>query len=232
MVKKEIEENGCYLGHISEIDATLFEKLDTLKPLLNREYFTRVTHSYLGSYDNKVESTNANSFKEAEQIKINWLENKKNGKDVWQVFYTINNDNDEGSRILEKVFPIIKECFLSILTYCYGREISEKAWEMNRNVINASNFTKGCFIEDHADGGSPRMICNILIYLNEEWEEDYGGELVLQNKFRQQPKWGNFAVLDFMKHNPMHSVTPIKRDNYNRFAILTGVLFDENKFNS
>ncbi len=227
MIKKQIEENGCYLGHLSEIDNSLFEKLNVLKPLLNREYFTRVTHSYLGEYSDKIESTTTNSFEEAEAIKELWLSQKNKGKDVWQIFYTINNDNLEGSNILQNVFPIVKELFISILEYCYGKEISEKAWEIHRNVINVSNFTKGCFIEDHADGGSSRMICNILIYLNEEWEEDYGGELVLQNKFKQQPKWGNFAVLDFMKHNPIHSVTPIEKDNYNRFAILTGVLFDE-----
>lgn len=230
MIKKEIEENGCYFGHLSEIDNTLFEKLNTLKPLLNREYFTRVTHSYMGEFVDKIETTTCNSFEEAENTKKTWLERKE--KDVWQVFYTINNNNSEGSNIFENVFPTVKELFLSILEYCYGKEISEKAWSINRNVVNVSNFTKGCFIEKHSDGGSPRMICNMLIYLNEEWEEDYGGELIIENGLKQQPKWGNFAVLDFIKHNPSHSVSPILKDNYNRFAILTGVLFDDNQFNS
>ncbi len=227
MIKKEIEENGCYLGHLSEIDNTLLEKLDSLKPLLNREYFTRVTHSYLGQYSDKKEGTTVDSFEQAEEVKKIWLEKKKKGMDVWQIFYTINNNNPEGSLIFEKVFPTVKELFLAILEYCYGKEIKEKAWDIHGNVVNASNFTKDCFIEDHADGGSPRMICNILIYLNEEWDEGCGGELVLENKFKQQPKWGNFAVLDFLKCNPIHSVTPVLKENYNRFAILTGVLFKE-----
>ena len=115
MIKKQIEENGCYLGHLSEIDNSLFEKLNVLKPLLNREYFTRVTHSYLGEYSDKIESTTTNSFEEAEAIKELWLSQKNKGKDVWQIFYTINNDNPEGSNVLQNIFPIVKELFISIL---------------------------------------------------------------------------------------------------------------------
>ena len=76
------------------------------------------------------------------------------------------------------------------------------------------------------------MICNMLIYHNHDWEEGLGGELVLEKKYKQQPKFGNFAVLDFMTHNPFHLVTPIEKEGANRFALLTGILYDENYFNS
>lgn len=230
MAKKELIENGCYFGHISEIDSNLVEKLDLLRPLLDREFYTKVTHSFLGNVENKVESTHTETFSEAEKIKNIWLAKKENGLDVWQIFYTFNNNHHLGTLTLQNLLPEIKELFTKIVEYCYGSEILDKIWDINRNTINLTNFTKDCFIEDHSDGGNPNMVCNILIYLNEDWNEGDGCELIIENKFIQTPKWGNFAVLDFMKYNPSHSVNPYKNPNNNRFAILTGVLLKENEF--
>lgn len=230
MVKEELQTNGCYFGHISEINSEIFNKLENLKPLLDREFYTKVTHSYLEQYGDKIESTQANTFIEAETIKNEWLLKKNSGLDVWQIFYTFNNDNDKGSRILQDLLPNIKELFIPIIEYCYGSEILDKIWDINRNVINLTNFTKDCFINNHSDGGSPHMVCNILIYLNENWQEEDGGELVIKEQFKQTPKWGNFAVLDFTKHNPSHLVTSVKNSDSNRFAVLTGVLLKESRF--
>lgn len=230
MVREELQKNGCYFGHISEINSEILNKLENLEPLLDREFYTKVTHSYLGQYDNKIESTQANTFSEAEFIKNEWLLKKKSGLDVWQIFYTFNNDNDRGSKILQNLLPDIKDLFIPIIEYCYGSEILSDIWDINRNVINLTNFTEGCFIENHSDGGSPNMVCNILIYLNKNWEEGDGGELVIKEQFKQTPKWGNFAVLDFTKHNPSHLVNSVKSPHLNRFAVLTGVLLKENRF--
>jgi Rps23 Pro-64 3,4-dihydroxylase Tpa1-like proline 4-hydroxylase len=226
---KEIEENGCYFGHLSEINPSLLNKLEKLNPLLNREFYTRVTHSYFGNSSDKIESTTVSTFKEAEIIKNDWLKRKYKDR-VWQIFYTFNNENNEGSKILSDLIPDIRELFSEIITYCYGEETLDRIWEINRNLINVTNFTKDCYIDNHADGGNPNMVCNILIYLNKDWVDGDGCELVIGNKFKQQPKWGNFAVLDFVKHNPSHSVTPYLSENNNRFAVLTGVLTKENNF--
>lgn len=226
---KEIKENGLYFGHLSEINPLLLEKLEKLQPLLNRNFYTRVTHSYFGKSTNKIESTTTSTFEEAESVKTLWL-NRKKKDNVWQIFYTFNNENDEGSKILSDLIIDIRELFLPILEYCYGKEMLDKILEINRNLINVTNFTKDCYIEDHSDGGNPNMVCNILIYLNKDWIEGNGAELVVKNKFKQQPKWGNFAVLDFTKHNPSHSVTPSLSLTNNRFAVLTGVLMKENNF--
>ena len=225
---KQIEENGCYFGHLSEINPNLLNKLEELTPLLNKEFYTKVTHSYLGNYETKIEGTSTNSFEEAELVKKLWLDKKNKGENVWQIFYTLNNDNNDGCTTLGNLIPIIRELFESIIEYCYGKEILEKIWEINRNLINVTNFTKDCFIDNHSDGGSPNMVCNILIYLNKDWKDGDGGELCIKSKFTQQPKWGNFAVLDFVKDNPSHLVTPIITD-INRFAVLTGVLLKENE---
>lgn len=227
---KEIEENGCYFGHLSEINPLLLEKLEKLQPLLDKEFYTKVTHSYLGGFDNKIESTQTNTFSEAEKIKNKWLVKKESGLEVWQIFYTFNNDNHIGTQILNELMPTIRELFSSIIEYCYGRDMLDKIWDINRNVVNVTNLTQNCFIEHHSDGGNPNMVCNLLIYLNKDWEEGDGAELIIRDKFKQEPKWGNFAVLDFIKHNPSHLVTPSLSSTKNRFAVLTGVLMKENNF--
>lgn len=230
---KEIEENGCYFGHLSEINPLLLEKLEKLQPLLNKDFYTKVTHSYLGNGEyngEKVESTLANSIEEAEEIKNKWLIKKQNGLEVWQIFNTFNNDNHIGTQILNELMPTIRELFSLIIEYCYGSDMLDKIWDINRNVVNVTNFTQNCYIEHHSDGGNPNMVCNILIYLNKDWEDGDGAELIIEDKFTQKPKWGNFAVLDFIKHNPPHSVSPYLSHTKNRFAVLTGVLTKENNF--
>lgn len=235
MVKQDILEKGCYLGHLSEIDPSLMVELEKLKPLCNRDFYTKVTHSYLGhgGYNQeKIEATETNSFEEAEEIKKQQLELKRNRKPIWQIFHTFSMENQLGNKILFDNMEVIRGLFLKILGYCYGDDMIDKVWDIHRGVINLTNFTKDCFIDNHADGGSPRMVCNILIYLNKEWEDGDGGELILEEKYKQQPKWGNFAVLDFLNTNPLHLVTPVKKEDSNRFALLTGILYDENYFNS
>jgi Rps23 Pro-64 3,4-dihydroxylase Tpa1-like proline 4-hydroxylase len=230
MVKKEILETGCYTGHLSEINPELLDKLESLSELRNKDLYTRVTHSY----GKKVpsESTFCTTFEEAELVKNHHLDLKKKGEPVWQVFYTYNNESQKSSQLLQKYIPTIRELFNEVIKYCYGEDIFSKVWEVNSSNINLTNFRKDCFIENHADGGGKRMVCNLLIYHNHDWKEEDGGELVLEEKYRQQPKFGNFAVLDFMTHNPFHLVTPIKTEDTDRFALLTGILYEENYFNS
>ena len=224
MVREELQTNGYYFGNLSEINPNLLEKLENLKVLLNRDFYTKITHSFVGTNSNKIESTHTDTFYEAELVKNEWLLKKQKGLDVWQIFYTFNNNNHIGSELLQNLIPIIREIFLEIVKYSYGYEMLGKILEINRNLINVTNFTKGCFIEDHSDGGNPNMVCNILVYLNDDWESENGGELIVKNKYLIQPRWGNFAILDFVKHNPSHSVNSILKSDINRFAVLTGIL--------
>jgi hypothetical protein len=230
MVKKEILETGCYTGHLSEINPELLDKLESLSELRNQELYTKVTHSYTKPV--LSESTLCSTLEEAELVKKHHLDLKKKGEPVWQVFYTYNTEPQKNSQLLDKCIPTIRELFNEIIKYCYGEDLFSKVWEVNRGNVNLTNFKKDCFIENHADGGGKRMVCNILIYHNHDWEKEFGGELILEETYKQQPRFGNFAVLDFMTHNPFHLVTPIEKDGINRFALLTGILYEENYFNS
>ena len=229
MIREELTTKGCLFGHLSDINPSLIEELDKLKSIRNPENFTRVTHSYHKSVP--YEATSTKSYDEAEKVKNMHLDGNKDGK-LWQTFFTWNTDDNQISHLKMSLIPTMRNLFLEVFKYGYGEEMMDKIWEINESNTNLTHFNKDCWIDPHADGGGKKMVCNILIYLNDDWKEEDGGELVIAGAGNQQPLFGNFAILDFMHVNPMHSVTPIKTEDFHRYTILTGILFEENYFNS
>ena len=90
-------------------------------------------------------------------------------------------------------------------------------------------YDKGCLIDTHDDGRADRRICVFLFFLNEEWEESNGGNLLLfENKeltgsgyggeidtsnetpILLKPNFPNFLVLD-SEVNLVHEVEKIKK---------------------
>ena len=224
MVREELKTKGCLFGHLSDINPSLIDELKSLESIRNPENFTRVTHSYYKQVP--FEATSTNSYAEAEEVKNNHLKGNTDGK-LWQTFFTWNNDDNKSSQLKMSLIPTMRNLFLEVFKYAYGDELLDRIWEINGSNINLTHFNKDCWIEPHADGGGKRMICNILIYLNDDWKEEDGGELIIEGGYKQQPLYGNFAVLDFMHVNPKHSVSPIKTDDFHRYTILTGILFEE-----
>lgn len=81
-------------------------------------------------------------------------------------------------------------------------------------------FIKNNFIESHNDGIVDGRLCVILIYLNDDYINGYGGELVINEQNIIEPRFGNIAILDFTKNNVIHSVNPVLDDNFKRFAYI------------
>lgn len=229
MVKEDLKTKGCLFGHLSDINPSLLEELKKFNIIKSPDNFTRVTHSYHKQVPS--EATNASTSEEANLIKQYHLDGNKDGK-LWQTFFTWDTNSETTNLHKNKLMSSMKYLFMEIFKYAYGGMYLNDIEEVADNTVNLTHFNKDCFINAHADGGGKKMLCNILIYLNEDWKEGYGGELVIQEKYTQPPIFGNFAVIDFMDVNPLHSVTPIKNDNFNRYTILTGILFKENYFNS
>lgn len=83
-------------------------------------------------------------------------------------------------------------------------------------------YEDGDFIEMHADGVNETRLCVILLYLNENWNDTFGGELVLENENEKQiasvpPKFGDYVILDFTQNNVRHAVNKIK-NGFKRFT--------------
>jgi Rps23 Pro-64 3,4-dihydroxylase Tpa1-like proline 4-hydroxylase len=80
-------------------------------------------------------------------------------------------------------------------------------------------FEKDDLIVSHKDAYDTTNKCVILIYLNDDYEDGCGGELIIENKEIVKPIFGQISILDFTKHNVIHEVTKINGD-FKRCALI------------
>ena len=115
--------------------------------------------------------------------------------------------------------------FYDILEYFYketkpGTKI-QKQWTC---------YSEGCFLKDHNDGQGVEYqnTCAILIYLNEEWDENWGGNLVLRKTKNQKddvvaykviPTFAKVAIIDLKTFDTSHEVECVN-GNHNRCTLL------------
>jgi Rps23 Pro-64 3,4-dihydroxylase Tpa1-like proline 4-hydroxylase len=117
---------------------------------------------------------------------------------------------------------IVSKIYQKSIMALYSDYISD--YEMYiKNILRGNTLTlyvKNNFIEPHSDGYVDGRLCVILIYLNDDYKNEFGGELVIDNKNIIEPIFGNIAILDFTKNNILHSVNPVIDDNFKRFAFI------------
>lgn len=83
-----------------------------------------------------------------------------------------------------------------------------------------AHFAPGAFYRRHRDAfrGQANRALSIVVYLNKDWSDGDGGELVLYSNdddvhgVRVQPSWGTIVV--FLSEAFPHEVLPAKRDRY------------------
>jgi Rps23 Pro-64 3,4-dihydroxylase Tpa1-like proline 4-hydroxylase len=86
------------------------------------------------------------------------------------------------------------------------------------NKLNTSNrlqfYDEGCEIKLHDDGQPENRICVFLYFLNDEWDDDNGGHLILHDSNGSDivvnPIFPNFVVLDSDK-NLFHELEKVKK---------------------
>jgi hypothetical protein len=75
-------------------------------------------------------------------------------------------------------------------------------------------YNKGCEIKLHDDGQPTNRICVFLYFLNDKWDDDNGGHLILHdlngNDVVVKPVFPNFVVLDSYK-NLFHELEKVKK---------------------
>jgi hypothetical protein len=75
-------------------------------------------------------------------------------------------------------------------------------------------YNEGCEIKLHDDGQPTNRICVFLYFLNDEWDDDAGGHLILHdlndNDVIVKPIFPNFVVLDSYK-NLFHELEKVKK---------------------
>lgn len=123
---------------------------------------------------------------------------------------------------LDKRFRYV---YYDILEYFYNKNITH----VNMG-LQWTCYSENCFLKDHNDGQGDEYqnTCAILIYLNEEWNESWGGNLILRNtKYTKSngiahkviPTFGKVAIIDLETFDTSHAVEDIIGD-HNRCTLL------------
>lgn len=120
----------------------------------------------------------------------------------------LSRTNDVQSRLLEQMeslrLTLNKNLFLGLFEF----------------EAHYAHYPPGSFYRRHFDSfrGAANRIVSAVIYLNEDWREDDGGELVLYAESGNEvlatiaPKAG--SMLLFLSEELPHEVLPAKRDRY------------------
>jgi len=199
-----LKSNGCYTDKLNQEDYNILKNI-----FINHQEgnFTNACHTgYGNNYSNNT------PFKELKSKKIDCLEKNT----AWQYWYF-----DSSIRWEKDEFEWFKNICNKIVVELYPIEVFSKFDQIKH--INYTLFDKGCFIKNHRDGGSGAALCNILFYLNENYKEGDGGELVVEKEHIIKPEFGRYGVIDFYYSNPEHQVTPILNETFERKTFLTSI---------
>jgi len=211
---EEIKQKGYYKCSISELFP---EYINVLKSCMERTKsvdFRNMSHT---GWENEEQQASQNvPFEELEKKKKGLiLPNKSAFTQVWyndnSFFTNYQNENN-----------LIKELIFKIAETIYPIDIYKKTIEH----IGLTMYNKGCFIAKHNDGSKTTKLCNILIYLNDDYETGKGGELIVNTDIIY-PTFGTIVFLDFKHVNPEHSVSIITDDNFKRYALIASLIKSE-----
>ena len=126
--------------------------------------------------------------------------------------------------------PAVEKIYKKIIGNLYPEYANENLYLENKlDSFDLTLYEKNDFIEPHNDGIDPQRLCVILIYLNDDYQEGFGGELIIENHIKVTPIFGNIAILDFTANNPIHSVNHVLDDEFKRFAFIKFLYKEKNK---
>ena len=207
-IHNQLTTKGYYT---TQINPNITEKLKEIFSKIKDIEFRDATHTTCG----ETGFTHDTDFAVLEELKKEYAPLKK-----WQFWYAEQNLNKHLS--VTEIEYLKDEIFRDLIKQCYPSDL----YNIDSCHLSYTMYNKQCYINKHQDGLSPHKICNILLYLNEDYKDGYGGELVINGNVVIKPEFGTLAVLDFTTANPMHEVREVLDDNFKRFAILTSFIYN------
>jgi len=214
--------------------AKIFTDLDTffkkLEPLLsnagydlkNQDYLSNKTKEYKKQED-YLEGESyirmdfpSSDFIMLQKIKEIIFSNFKFAQDQsWYETYSlrvnIGNTTDFQRFFRDMVHDILQNHYIEDISRYFSEE---------NFLASITNFSEKSLIKLHKDGFNPERLAVILLYLNDDWEDEFGGQLVIDQRERIQPEFGNVTILDFTKNNIYHEVLEVI-GNRHRYAYVS-----------
>jgi Rps23 Pro-64 3,4-dihydroxylase Tpa1-like proline 4-hydroxylase len=145
-------------------------------------------------------------------------------RDVWQrAAHSPNNDttNTATSNIAEDFLAYLRsEEFMSVLSRIFKVPLTDK--NVAEPSINTNYFRLGPndFVEQHADDSPGREVC-MLLYLNKEWHNNAGGEIVFSGKndnaISIPPLYNRCVLFDPFSEGSEHWVKTLNSENEDEY---------------
>ena len=161
---------------------------------------------------------------------INELDTPPNFDNVGQEWYygplrVIDNYGNitEPAKTLQKLYidvikNLYKDDIVTIEDY-----LPHTTRRQDGSIVEGTDVTmyiKNNYIASHADGIDGNRLCVLLMYLNDDWENGYGGEIIVNEEITVPPLFGNIVILDFTENNIEHEVLKVLNESFERYAII------------
>lgn len=162
-----------------------------------------------------VSKTYSHLEAEAERQRLYYSSTCDNER-ISQMWYWNHNFDNMNSNVNKKTLNTIKNGLNKIINFFY--DFSEDT-NYSHDELQFSYYNKNCRFTPHHDGYGTGNICSILIYLNENYDSNNGGLLILGDE-KINPIFGRCAIMDLTKHDIRHGVTEVISGD-GRYAILS-----------
>jgi Rps23 Pro-64 3,4-dihydroxylase Tpa1-like proline 4-hydroxylase len=232
--KEKLKKEGHTSFELSDFDKGLYNFLERFK--CNQENNLKsicttlrvdTTDSQIYRHAAELESYEAAAEKKNQLLKL--IEN--DGLDVMQMWYYADLAKllpqiDYKTKEINKDYYYLKNQIKNMMTYFFD---FEKTQDFVFFAPAFSYYDTGCMLKNHSDGTNTGRVCALLIYLNEEYDENDGGILILNDEEKVVPKFGKVAIIDLQSFDIKHQVTKVT-GGIGRYAFLTFIKTIENQF--
>lgn len=134
-----------------------------------------------------------------------------------------------GTSMDEEIDNLINGDVISNFQENFARKYyCDKNYKSYIKNVKLQFYDKDCEIKLHDDGNPTDRVCVFLYFLNNKWNDENGGHLILYNKNNEKikinPVFPNFVVLD-SDINLFHEVEKVNKDmKYNIVSFYSGVV--------
>jgi len=140
-------------------------------------------------------------------------------RDVWQrppaaQFVALSTEAATANVAAEFLQYLRSAEFMAVLSRIFAVELTDR--NVAKPDINCNYFRLGPddFVNQHADDSPGREVC-MLLYLNENWSHQQGGELVFSGKYQKPvriaPLYNRCVLFDPSAKGAEHWVNPVHR---------------------
>ena len=211
--KEHLHKNGYCSFNIAELSSELYDivsKYKCNKIESQRENMNYLRADFVQSVEEEGINGDCKTFEEANKLKDEKILSLKKD-DIVQIW--LYGYPTYGSNSLRKLFKELTKYFYDI----------DDDTDLNLD-ISISLYNKGCFLNDHIDGKSPvKNYASMLVYLNEDWKEEDGGNLILRGDdgidYKVIPEFGTVAIIDLQNFDIYHQVEQVVND-VERYTII------------